>query len=91
VRFRGVQLVLNVNTGALGEVQVEIQDENGSPIPGFSLAESDIIHSTNQVSRPVSWTGSTAVDKLAGKPVRLHFVLRNADIYAFQFWHRPSI
>jgi hypothetical protein len=91
LRFAGNQLVLNVDTSALGEVQVEIQDEQGKPLPGFSLAESDILHSANEISRPVSWKNVTDIEKLAGRTVRLRFVLRNADLYAFQFRERPAI
>lgn len=91
LRFRGQQLVLNLDTSALGEAQVEIQDEQGKPIPGFALSDSDIIHSANEISRVVTWNGASAVEKLAGKAVRLRFVLRDADVYAFQFRDRPSI
>jgi hypothetical protein len=91
LQFRGNQLVLNVDTAALGEVRVEIQDGDGKPIPGFALADCAIIHSTNEITRPVKWNGVTDLEKLAGKIVRLHFELRNADLYAFQFWDRPAI
>jgi hypothetical protein len=91
LRFSGQQLVLNIDTSALGEVQVEILDEQGKPLPGFSLADSDIIHSANDISRPVTWKGASSLEKLAGKTVRLHFTLRDADVYAFEFRERPSI
>jgi hypothetical protein len=39
----------------------------------------------------VSWNGASSLEKLQGRTVRLHFVLRNADVYAFQFRDRPSI
>ncbi|MFB3829070.1 MAG: hypothetical protein ACE15B_20045 [Bryobacteraceae bacterium] len=91
LRMEGKQLVLNVDTSALGEVQVEIQDESGAPLAGFSLAESDIIHSANDINRTVTWKGSSDVSALAGKPIRLRFLLHDADLYAFQFRERPSI
>lgn len=91
LRFRGDQLVLNVDTSALGEVQVEVQDEAGKPIPGFTLDDADILHSANAINRPVSWNGATTLEKLAGKTVRLHFALRDADLYAFQFRDRPAL
>jgi hypothetical protein len=37
------------------------------------------------VDRAVSWRGSEDVSKLAGEPVRVRFVLRDADLYAFRF------
>jgi hypothetical protein len=91
LRFSGSQLVLNVDTSALGEVQVEVQDGQGKPIPGFTLAESDIIHSANQISRVVSWSGVSSLEKVQGREIRLHFRLRNADVYAFQFRNPPSM
>jgi hypothetical protein len=89
--FHGEQLVVNVDTSALGEVKVEIQDDRGAPLPGFSIDDADIIHSANQISRPVSWNGATSLEKLAGRTIRLRFLLRDAHLYAFQFRDRPSI
>jgi hypothetical protein len=37
------------------------------------------------VDRPVSWKGSEDVSKLAGTPVQLRFVLKDADLYAYRF------
>ena len=90
LRFRGNQLVLNIENASTGEVQVEIQDENGKPVPGFSLADSDLIHSANEINRPVTWNRVSALEKLSGKTIRLHFVLRDTDLYAFQFRDRPA-
>lgn len=91
MKFGGNQLVLNVDTSAAGEVQVEVQDEEGKPIPGFTLQDADLIHSANAIDRPVTWNRQSAIDKLQGKTVRLHFVIRDADLYAFQFRERPSL
>jgi hypothetical protein len=90
LRFRGNQLVLNIENASTGEVQVEIQDENGKPIPGFTLADCDLIHSANEINRPVTWNGMSTLEKLARKTIRLHFVLRDTDLYAFQFRDRPA-
>lgn len=90
LRFVGNQLVLNVRTFSAGEVQVEIQDESGRPFPGFALADCDLIHTANEIHRPVAWNGATALDALAGKTVQLRFVLRDAELYAFQFRQRPA-
>ena len=34
---------------------------------------------------PVSWQGRQYLAPLAGRPVRLHFKLRDCKLYAFQF------
>jgi len=82
--FKGGRLVLNVNTGATGEAKIEIQDEDGKPIPGFSLREADKING-NFIEKTVAWNGRSNLEMLEGKPVRLRFYMRNTDVYAFQF------
>ena len=37
--FSGDKLVLNYATSAAGNLQVEIQDESGKPLPGYALAD----------------------------------------------------
>jgi hypothetical protein len=88
VIFRGAELALNIDTSAAGMARIEIQDELGIPLPGFSLAESDIIHSTNASNRVASWKGRADVSALADRPIQLRFVLRDTDVYAFQFRNR---
>ncbi len=82
--FAGSRLRLNVDTGAGGIVKVEIQDEQGSPIEGFSEADADEINA-NSVRDVVTWNGSSDVASLTGSPVRLRFVMRDARLYAFWF------
>lgn len=82
--FSGNQLDLNFATSAAGGIRVEIQDADGKPIPGFTLADSQELIG-NEISRAASWKGSKDVSKLAGKPVRLKFVMKDADLYALQF------
>lgn len=83
--FRGHRLMLNVDTSATGVCRVELQDEQGKPLPGYSLDDADWIHTTNDVNRVISWHRRTDVGDLAGRPVRLRFVMRETDLYAFQF------
>ena len=90
LRFFGNQLVLNIENTSTGEVQVEIQDENGKPVPGYTLSDCDLIHTANEINRPVTWNGASMIGNLEGKTIRLHFVLRDTDLYAFQFRERPA-
>jgi hypothetical protein len=39
----------------------------------------------NDVAHVVKWQGRSDVGPLAGRPVRLRFVMRSAKLYAFQF------
>lgn len=82
--FCGRELRLNIDTGAAGTAFVELQDADGQPLPGFTLADCEEIGG-NFIDQRVYWKGSSDVSALAGKPVRLHFKLRRAKLYAFQF------
>jgi hypothetical protein len=83
--FRGRELVMNVNTSATGMVRVAILDETADPIEGFTAEQCDLIHTANEINRVVRWQGNSDIGRLGGKPVRLRFLVRNADLYAFQF------
>jgi hypothetical protein len=85
--FAGDELVLNVDTSAAGQLQVEILDEENKPIPGYTLEDCDQIYTANEINEAVQWNGKSSVGALAGKPIRLRFVMRDADLYAFQFRH----
>jgi hypothetical protein len=91
LRFAGEQLLLNVDTSACGELRVELQDEKGQPIPNYTLQDCDLVHTANEISRVVKWKGESSLKDLAGKPARLHFVMRDLDLYAFQFAARGGI
>ena len=85
--FDGDELALNVDTSAVGMLSVEILDAKGKPIPRYTLNDCDQIHTANQINRVVKWNGKSSVSELAGTPVRLRFVMRDVDLYAFQFRH----
>ena len=63
--------------------EVELQDTDGRPLPGFSLADSAEI-TGDQIEHTVSWKNGSDVGTLAGRPVRLRFALRNADLYSMR-------
>ena len=83
--FDGAKLLINLDTSAAGIARVGILDEAGAPIEGFGLDRADLIHTCNEINRVVTWQRKGDVSGLAGKPVRLRFVLQNCDLYAFQF------
>lgn len=84
LRFEGKQLALNLNASALGEVLVELRDEKGAPIKGFTFEECDPIH-RNHLAHVVTWNQKSDVQSLASQPVRIAFKLRAVKMYAFQF------
>lgn len=82
--FTGARLSLNISTSAAGRAQVEIQDAEEHPIPGFALDDCwDIIGDT--LDYTVQWKRGTDVGALAGRPVRLRFRLNDADLYSLCF------
>lgn len=84
LKFGGKSLVLNESTSAAGSIRVEIQDETGSPIPGFGLEECHEIIG-DEIARVVTWNNGSDVSSLAGKPVRLRFLMKDADLYSMRF------
>ena len=82
--FDGRKLVLNFSASAAGSVRVEILSDDAAPIEGFALADCEEILG-DELKRTVRWSGSADVSRLAGRPVRLRFVLADADLYSFRF------
>ncbi|HUG69771.1 MAG TPA: hypothetical protein VMM76_18610 [Pirellulaceae bacterium] len=84
LRFDGSRLLLNFATSAAGSVRVELQDTQGRPIPGFALDDCPE-HFGDTVERAVTWNSGSDVGRLAGQPIRVRFVLHDADLYSWQF------
>ena len=84
LKFKGSKLILNFSSSAAGGIQVEIQDETGNALPGFSLADCPEIFG-DSLERRVNWKSGSDLSALNGKPVRLHFVMKDADIFSLQF------
>jgi hypothetical protein len=83
-QFSGERLALNFETSAAGGIQVEIQDEQGKPLPGFALRDClEVVG--DQIDGVVSWKQGPSVSSLAGRPVRLRFVIKDADLYSLRF------
>ncbi|HAA49941.1 MAG TPA: hypothetical protein DCE43_09480 [Planctomycetaceae bacterium] len=84
VVFSGQRLSLNFATSAAGSIRVAIEHSNGTPFVGFSLEDCSPIFG-NTLDRSVTWNNQQKLSQLAGKPVRLRFVLTDADLYSFRF------
>jgi hypothetical protein len=83
--FEGGNLSLNLATSGAGSLRVEIQEPDGTPIPGYTLADCPEIYG-DHLRFVVRWaTKGGDVRDLEGRPVRLRFVLRDADLYSYQF------
>jgi hypothetical protein len=88
--FQGNELVLNYIAWPLrqaGEVRVEIQDADGQPLKGLTLADCVPLRG-DEAAKPVIWTSAAELGNLAGKPIRLKFQILHADLFSFQFQQR---
>jgi hypothetical protein len=84
LKFAGNELEINYSTSAAGEMRVELQDANGKPLPGFTLADCDPIYG-DHIARTVTWHSGTDLGKIAGKPIRIRFAMSDADLYSLKF------
>lgn len=84
LRFVGRELELNYRTTAIGGLRVGILDGAGEPLRGFSAVDC-VAMQGDEVTRTVRWRGRDHVGSLAGRTVRLHFLLQEADLFALKF------
>ena len=82
--FTGEKLVVNYNTSAAGSIRIEIQSPDGKAISKFGMSDCKPIIG-DKIEGIVSWKQGSAVGSLSGKPVRLRFDLKDADIYSIRF------
>ena len=83
-KFSGNKLEINFATSAAGGVRIELQDENEKAIPDYTLADCPEMIG-DEIERTVSWLGNSNISKLAGRIVRLRFVMKDADLYSLSF------
>jgi hypothetical protein len=74
----GGELELNFSTSAGGGIRVEVQDESGKPLPGYALSDSRELIG-DSVARTITKVQPN------GRPIRLRFVLQDADLFSFRF------
>ena len=82
--FTGRHLVLNFSTSAAGSLRVALQGGDGTRIEGYSPEDCHELIG-DELGRVVAWQSGSDLSALAGKPVRLCFELRDADLYAMRF------
>ena len=82
--FDGTQIEINFSTSAGGSLRIEIQDAEGTPIPGFALEDAPELFG-DALEYVAPWKDGATLERLRGVPIRLRFVLHDADLYAFRF------
>ena len=86
--FQGSKLLMNFSTSAAGSVRAEIRESGGDPIRGYTLSECPEIYG-DEIARVITWNSRSGLSELAGKAIRLRFVMRDADLFAFGFQDGP--
>ena len=88
VTFDGRYLFVNADVHAKGgKLLVEILDENGQPMEGYTKADCIAMQRADKTLQRITWKGHSDVSPLAGKSVRFKFYLTQGDLYAF--WVSP--
>ncbi len=84
IRIAGNQLQINGSCKNGGFIRVELLDQAGKPLPGFTLADCDPF-TGDSIRHTVTWKTESNFSDMSSKPIRLRFVLLSADLFAFQF------
>ena len=88
--FDGERLYLNYSTSGAGSIRIELQNEKGQALPGFSLEDSPVLYG-DEIDGEVVWprpgtrTDRAPLQRVAGQVVKIRFVMRDADLYALRF------
>ena len=83
--FEGNRLQLNVDTDAVGYLQVGFLDEQGQPIKGYTVDDCVYVNG-DFIAKEVDWLGNAAdLSPLAGRTVQVVLRMRGAKLYAMQF------
>jgi hypothetical protein len=64
-----------------GWLKVEVLDEHGKPISGYSLADCNVLRG-DHLNQVVTWKTREALP--TGRPIRLRFVMTDARLYSFR-------
>ena len=82
-KLEGDKLMVNVDARD-GTVSVEVLDEAGQPLSGFSAAEIVPATRLDELRWQPYWKKHTDLSTIRGKIVQLKFQLRDAKLYSFQ-------
>lgn len=84
VAVNGRQLVLNVDTGGIGQLRVGLTDEHGNFLAGHAL-EDCVPISTNATNRVVTWRGGSDLGALRARKVGVVFASTRTKLYSFRW------
>jgi len=85
--FDGMYLFINAEIRK--SLRVEILDEDGRFIDGFTKNDSKVLRKFNSTSQLITWEENKDLSSLEGRIIRLKFYLKDGDLYSF--WISPWI
>lgn len=88
--FDGKYFFVNADVKAKkAQLAVELLDEQGTPIPGFTKKDCVVMKKADSTKQLVTWKNNADLSSLKGKVIRAKFYLTNGDLYAFWIspWH----
>lgn len=85
LKFNGTHFFVNANI--IGSLQVELLDEKGNVLSGFSQNDCKII-TGDVIKQKVEWKNNATLAILKDKNIKIKFYLTNGEI--FSFWISPQ-
>ena len=80
--FQGRKLHVNANARP-GYVAVEVLGEDGKVVSGFGRDDCQAMTMVDAIDHEMTWKGGKDLGAVAGKVVRMRFILRGAQLYSF--------
>jgi hypothetical protein len=82
--FTGNHLELNFDGSAGGWMKIELLDDDGRTIPGYSFKNADTL-TGNHIAKSATWNKSPDLLTLKEKSCRMRVTMRSMKLYSFQF------
>jgi len=81
IRWPGGKLIVNADAHE-GELKVRVSGERRKPLEGYDYADCNTF-TGDSVAHEITWKEKT-MDSLKGQVIRIEFLLKRADLYAFR-------
>ncbi len=82
IRFDGADLLVNAQVESGGRIRVELQGEDGTPVRGYTLEDSDPLFG-DEVDHKPSWSGRR-LSEHSGRVLKFRLALEKARLFTLQ-------
>ena len=87
IKVDGKYFFVNADVKGKGQLKVELLDEKGNSIPGFTKRNCAVMRSADKTKQQITWKGKKDLSELSGRTIRAKFYLARGDFYAY--WVSP--